>query len=75
SAPAAQLGHAIAGPVARADIGVIQRHLQALETHGLDVALYRSVAENQVALLGQAGALTTTQLDAVKATLAVYAPR
>ena len=75
SAPAAPLGHAIAGPVARADIGVIQRHLQALETHGLDVALYRSVAEKQVALLGQAGALTTTQLDAVKATLAVYAPR
>jgi len=52
------LAGAVSGPIARGDLGVVQRHLEALAALGPQrAAFYRTLARSQPALARQAGRL------------------
>jgi predicted short-subunit dehydrogenase-like oxidoreductase (DUF2520 family) len=58
AAQARGLAGAVSGPIARGDLGVVQRHLEALAALGPQrVAFYRTLARSQPALARQAGRL------------------
>ncbi len=58
---------ALSGPISRGDLGVIERHLQALDalgpTHG---ALYRVLSLYQLDLARQSGRLSPEQIEAIR---------
>jgi len=58
---------ALSGPISRGDLGVIDRHLQALDalgpTHG---SLYRALSLPQLELARQAGRLSAGQLEEIR---------
>ncbi|RTL38593.1 MAG: DUF2520 domain-containing protein [Burkholderiales bacterium] len=60
---------AVSGPVARADVGVLARHLQALAAAGLDDDLLQALARRQLALAQAAGRLSETQVTTLQAHL------
>jgi len=64
------LDAAVAGPVARGDIGVIESHLTAFDKQGIDSALYRTIALKQVQLMARGDRLTAATLAAVEQRLA-----
>ncbi|MGA1068791.1 MAG: DUF2520 domain-containing protein, partial [Burkholderiaceae bacterium] len=64
------LDAAVAGPVARGDLGVIESHLTAFDKQGIDSALYRTIALKQVQLMARGDRLTAATLAAVEQRLA-----
>ncbi|HEX6705302.1 MAG TPA: DUF2520 domain-containing protein [Albitalea sp.] len=68
-AAAAQKGlaGALSGPVSRGDMGVVQRHLRAMEALGPShVALYRQLSVGQVELARESGRLNHERLAAMQ---------
>ncbi|MDO3525580.1 Rossmann-like and DUF2520 domain-containing protein [Ralstonia pseudosolanacearum] len=64
------LAGALSGPVSRGDGGVIERHLQALDTLGADhVALYAALTRRALALAAERGHPPADVLDALAARL------
>ncbi|WP_275761282.1 Rossmann-like and DUF2520 domain-containing protein [Ralstonia pseudosolanacearum] len=64
------LAGALSGPVSRGDGGVIERHLQALDTLGADhVALYAALTRRALALAAERGHPPADVLDALAAHL------
>lgn len=64
------LAGALSGPVSRGDGGVIERHLQALDTLGADhVALYAALTRRALALAAERGHPPTDVLDTLAARL------
>ncbi|WP_247537092.1 Rossmann-like and DUF2520 domain-containing protein [Ralstonia pseudosolanacearum] len=64
------LAGALSGPVSRGDGGVIERHLQALDTLGADhVALYAALTRRALALAAERGHPPADVLDALGARL------
>lgn len=58
---------ALAGPVSRGDVKVVQRHLQALEKLSMEQAdFYRQLAQRQLQLARKNGRLQAAQLDALQ---------
>ena len=60
------LAGAVSGPVARGDVGVLARHLEALAAAGLADDLLRALANRQLALAERAGRLDETQVTALR---------
>lgn len=69
TAQARGLAGAVSGPVARGDVGVLARHLQALDAAGLADDLLRALALRQLALAQAAGRLDVAQITALRALL------
>ncbi|MEF9386859.1 DUF2520 domain-containing protein [Ralstonia solanacearum species complex bacterium KE056] len=64
------LAGALSGPISRGDGGVIERHLQALDTLGADhVALYAALTRRALALAAERGHPPADVLDALAARL------
>lgn len=61
---------AVSGPVARADIGVLGRHLEALAAAGLEDDLLLALGRRQLALAEAAGRLDEAQITALRGLLA-----
>jgi predicted short-subunit dehydrogenase-like oxidoreductase (DUF2520 family) len=62
---------ALTGPIARGDVGTLDAHLAALETHAPDVlALYRAVAEREVELAVTRGTLAPERAHEMRRALA-----
>ena len=59
------LDAAVAGPVARGDLSVIESHLAAFDKQGIDTALYRAIALKQVQLMARGDRLTDETLAAM----------
>jgi predicted short-subunit dehydrogenase-like oxidoreductase (DUF2520 family) len=64
------LAGAVSGPVARADTGVLGRHLQAVASAGLDADLLLALGRRQLLLAEEAGRLDATQAAALRVLLA-----
>ena len=60
------LDAAVAGPVARGDLGVIESHLTAFDEQGIDPALYCTIALKQVALMARGDRLNAATLAAME---------
>lgn len=61
------LAGALAGPISRGDVGVIQRHLQALDRLGPEHgAFYRELSRRQLELARQSGRLSEEQLSRMR---------
>lgn len=61
------LAGALAGPVSRGDVGVLQRHLQAFESLGAEhAAFYRELTARQLRLARASGRLGEAQLAALQ---------
>ncbi|RZL31960.1 MAG: DUF2520 domain-containing protein [Rubrivivax sp.] len=69
TAAARGLPGAVAGPIARGDVAVLARHLDAARGAGLEVDLLRAVGLRQLALAEAAGRLDATQAAALRALL------
>jgi predicted short-subunit dehydrogenase-like oxidoreductase (DUF2520 family) len=70
AAAAKGVAGAIAGPISRGDVGVVQRHLAALGALGeAHRAWYRQLSHSQVNLAEQAGRLTAQQAEALRRVL------
>lgn len=70
AAAAKGVAGAIAGPISRGDVGVVQRHLVALGALGeAHRAWYRQLSHSQVNLAEQAGRLTAQQAEALRRVL------
>lgn len=69
TAAARGLAGAVSGPVARGDVGVLRRHLDALAGAGLPDDLMRAVALRQLALAEAAGRLDAASVSLLKALL------
>ena len=70
SVEAKGLAGAVAGPVARGDAGVVQQHLQALQTLGPNAGLlYQQVAKRQLDLLAAAQQLAPQYISALETAL------
>ena len=63
------LSGAVAGPVARGDLDVIDAHLRAFAHAGIESALYRAVARKQVSLMVSGDALPADVTAAMEARL------
>ena len=62
---------ALTGPIARGDVGTLDAHLAALETHAPDVlALYRAVADREVDLAVARGTLAPERAHEMRRALA-----
>lgn len=59
------LDAAVAGPIARGDLGVIESHLSAFDKKSIDPALYCVIALKQVALMARGDRLTDETLAAM----------
>lgn len=69
TARARGLAGAVSGPVARGDVAVLQRHLDALAASGAAPDLLLALARRQLALAEAAGRLGVAQVTAVRALL------
>jgi predicted short-subunit dehydrogenase-like oxidoreductase (DUF2520 family) len=70
AAAAKGVAGAIAGPISRGDVGVVQRHLAALGALGeAHRPWYRQLSHSQVNLAEQAGRLTAQQAEALRRVL------
>lgn len=70
AASARGLAGALAGPVSRGDVGVVERHLRALETLGpRHAAFYRELTQRQLQLARASGRLQEQQLAALELAL------
>lgn len=69
TAAARGLAGAVSGPLARGDVGVVERHLQALAAAGLDADLLRALGWRQLALAQAAGRLDVAQITALRVLL------
>ena len=64
------LAGALAGPVSRGDVGVLRRHLAALDALGLaHAAFYREMTSRQLRLAQASGRLAEAQLQSMRAAL------
>jgi predicted short-subunit dehydrogenase-like oxidoreductase (DUF2520 family) len=63
------LAGAVSGPIARGDVGVLDRHLAALSDAGLDPDLLIALGLRQLALAEAAGRLDVAQITALRARL------
>jgi predicted short-subunit dehydrogenase-like oxidoreductase (DUF2520 family) len=70
AAAAKGLPGALAGPLSRGDVGVVQRHLRAMAEAGpAHLAFYRELSQRQLELAQRAGRLDTDQLAALQRVL------
>ncbi len=60
------LDAAVAGPVARGDLGVIENHLTTFDKQGIDPALYCAIALKQVQVMARGDRLTAATLRAMQ---------
>ncbi len=70
TAAARGLAGAVSGPVARGDVGVLARHLDALSGAGLEADLLLALGRRQLALAEAAGRLDVAQVTVLRALLA-----
>lgn len=72
NARALGIARALTGPMVRGDLGTIRRHLDALERHAPDViALYRAIAEREVAIAEARGALAPETAASIRDVVAM----
>jgi predicted short-subunit dehydrogenase-like oxidoreductase (DUF2520 family) len=75
AAAAKGLPGALAGPLSRGDVGVVERHLQAMADAGPEhLAFYRELSRRQLELARRAGRLSTAQLAALNDALNAARP-